>query len=562
MLFSDFPKLTRATDSISNYVSGLGTSDDSTTAGRPTLCGRLDPQELLALYVQDDLARRIVEQIVDDATRKGWKVRDRATQKPLDLPDTAPDIARAQRKAAIWGRLLGAGAVLLVPENGRLNLRSPRPPEEPIKSLVVFDRDELSTQTWNDDPTSEGYGKPLTFDLQPNRAGGVAGRYLGALRDVHRSWLLLYGGSPLPHELEATNDGFDDSILQSVWSVVRRFIQTEQGIANIVSRFETATISIAGLAAAQSAEDGTRLIQERMRLLQSTVSMVNAAIIDADSGEKYERKFAQVSGLDTLWDRLAHSVAKAAGIPMTNLFGMSPSGLSADDKSGRANWRSRVAGYQDAEFRPNLERFYRALNSGRAVDIEFFPLDEITPEEEVLNAESTARTTSILVGAGVWSAEEARDHLRERGLLKSDAPAPEQPVESPNNGPAAQVPKSSGAVRQMVETQDAVKRSYKVPEAARNNARKVLAWKAEHGDAVQGMTDVGWARARQLASSETVGYDTVAAMSAFNRHRKNAEVAAEYADEPWRDAGYVAWLGWGGTSGVDWAREITGAVGR
>lgn len=444
----------RAQDSIANYVSGLGTADDATTAGRPTLCGRLTHDELLALYVKDDLSRRIVEQIVDDGTRKGWKVVDRATKKPVELPDGAPDIARAQRKAAIWGRLFGAGAVLLVPANGALNLRRPRPAAEPIRSLVVFDREELSTNTYDDDPTSPFFGRPLTIDISPNRASGVSGRYLGALRGVHRSWLLMYGGAPLPHELEALNDGYDDSVLQSVWEVVRRFIQTEQGIANIINRFETATISIAGLAAAQSAEDGQRLIQERMRLLQSTISMVNAAIVDADAGEKYERKFAQVSGLDTLWDRLAHSVAKAAGIPMTNLFGMSPSGLSADDKSGRANWRSRVAGYQDAEFRPALEVFYSAFNGGRPVDIEFFPLDEITPEEEVLNNESTARAVSVLMGAGAWSAEEARDYLREKGMLKSDAPAPPPPASKAPIG--AQVPKSSGAVRQMVETQDAL----------------------------------------------------------------------------------------------------------
>jgi hypothetical protein len=49
-------------------------------------------------------------------------------------------------------------------------------------------------------------------------------------------------------------------------------------------------------------------------------------------------------------------------------------------------------------------------------------------------------------------------------------------------------------------------------------------------------------------------------MAAFARHRKNAEVAPEFADEPWRDAGHVAWLGWGGTTGVDWAAGIVGNV--
>jgi cation transport regulator ChaB len=98
--------------------------------------------------------------------------------------------------------------------------------------------------------------------------------------------------------------------------------------------------------------------------------------------------------------------------------------------------------------------------------------------------------------------------------------------------------------------------TYQPPAAARNNARRVLAWREEHGDDVKGMTAVGWTRARQLASGKPISRDIVARMSAFNRHRQNAEVAPEYKDEPWRDAGHVAWRGWGGTTGVDWARSI------
>jgi hypothetical protein len=49
-------------------------------------------------------------------------------------------------------------------------------------------------------------------------------------------------------------------------------------------------------------------------------------------------------------------------------------------------------------------------------------------------------------------------------------------------------------------------------------------------------------------------------MAAFARHRKNADVAPEFEGEPWRDAGHVAWLGWGGTTGIDWAARIVGNV--
>ena len=100
---------------------------------------------------------------------------------------------------------------------------------------------------------------------------------------------------------------------------------------------------------------------------------------------------------------------------------------------------------------------------------------------------------------------------------------------------------------------------FKVPAGAKGNAQKVLNWKKEKGSEVKGMTPVGWARARQLATKSEIGLSTVKRMAAFNRHRKNAAVAPEYKSEPWKDRGYVAWLGWGGTSGIDWAVKISAA---
>lgn len=92
------------------------------------------------------------------------------------------------------------------------------------------------------------------------------------------------------------------------------------------------------------------------------------------------------------------------------------------------------------------------------------------------------------------------------------------------------------------------------PAAAKANAKKAIKWKEEYGrDEVKAGTPVGWARAHQLAKGENLSADTVARMSAFNRHRKNSKIATEYKDTPWKDRGYVAWLIWGGDAGVDWA---------
>jgi len=100
-------------------------------------------------------------------------------------------------------------------------------------------------------------------------------------------------------------------------------------------------------------------------------------------------------------------------------------------------------------------------------------------------------------------------------------------------------------------------KTFKVPAGAKGNAQKVLNWKKEKGSEVKGMTPVGWARARQLATKSEIGISTVRRMAAFNRHRKNAAVDPKFKSEPWKDRGYVAWLGWGGTSGIDWAVKVS-----
>lgn len=94
------------------------------------------------------------------------------------------------------------------------------------------------------------------------------------------------------------------------------------------------------------------------------------------------------------------------------------------------------------------------------------------------------------------------------------------------------------------------------PQAASNNACKVLRWIDEHGrDEVQGMTQVGLARANQLCNRENISESTISRMAAFERHRRNAVINPEYRGTPWKDKGYVAWLGWGGDQGVKWAQK-------
>lgn len=105
--------------------------------------------------------------------------------------------------------------------------------------------------------------------------------------------------------------------------------------------------------------------------------------------------------------------------------------------------------------------------------------------------------------------------------------------------------------------------TYDAPQSARNNARKVLEWKEKYGKECKGMTAVGWARARDLAGNAMLSADTVKRMSQFNRHGSNYEKAKskpEYKTKPWSIPAVVAWLGWGGTSGIEWAMRTSESI--
>ena len=91
------------------------------------------------------------------------------------------------------------------------------------------------------------------------------------------------------------------------------------------------------------------------------------------------------------------------------------------------------------------------------------------------------------------------------------------------------------------------------PQSAVNNAKRVLAWREKYRDEVKGMTRTGWTRASQLARKANLSRSTIARMASFKRHQKNATIDPKFKSTPWKDRGYVAWLGWGGASGVNWA---------
>ena len=84
------------------------------------------------------------------------------------------------------------------------------------------------------------------------------------------------------------------------------------------------------------------------------------------------------------------------------------------------------------------------------------------------------------------------------------------------------------------------------PNAASNNAKRVLKWVEENGWGTC-LEATGKARANQLANKEPISRDTIARMASFKRHQ-------QYKDVPYNEGcGGLAWDAWGGDEGIEWA---------
>lgn len=99
--------------------------------------------------------------------------------------------------------------------------------------------------------------------------------------------------------------------------------------------------------------------------------------------------------------------------------------------------------------------------------------------------------------------------------------------------------------------------SFSPPAAVRSAARRGLELRKKHGkgglttqEAGKQGIGSGVARASDLAGGGAISFATIKRMSAFfSRHEKN-KAGGE------NDAGYIAWLLWGGDAGRAWANRI------
>jgi hypothetical protein len=97
------------------------------------------------------------------------------------------------------------------------------------------------------------------------------------------------------------------------------------------------------------------------------------------------------------------------------------------------------------------------------------------------------------------------------------------------------------------------------PKGAQEAAKRALEVRASKPPSQRGMTDVGIARARDLANGKRLSPDTVKRMLAyFTRHEVDKQ-GSTWSD---KGKGWQAWQGWGGDPGFSFARKVVNQMKR
>jgi phage-related protein (TIGR01555 family) len=329
-------------DGLRNFVTGLGTRKDH-TFGNQYFYVPMSMEQLDAAYAGDWLARKIIDIPPQDSTRE-WRTwqTDRAEQ--IYKIEKQFRVRSKVRKAQTLARLYG-GAVIMIGDgasDAAIPLDMERFARGGLKYLHVFSRYELVSEEEDLDPKSPTYGKPLFYRLRTRNQS----------ERIHRSRFVFFMGSDAPRSIETVNEGWGQSVLDSVLQAVTNMSSTAQNTASLVAEAKVDVIKIPNLMTYVSQPKTTALLIERFTLANTLKSNHNALLLGGD--EDFQRKQVTFAGLPDVMREQMQLASAAADIPMTRLMSQSPAGMNATGDSDIRNYYDKIRAFQTTDLEEDL----------------------------------------------------------------------------------------------------------------------------------------------------------------------------------------------------------------
>lgn len=385
-------------DSWSNELTGMGTysRDKRTrTAPRDPICP--DHDDLAKLYNGSWLAKKIIRKPVKTALRKSWQVLGLEEEqldalwseyKRLEFP-------RLLKEALYWDSLYGGSVIVVGASDGNEDLSKPLSEGSvaEIRFLQVVPRPWCHIE-------SVEFGKPTMFRVGPDQKTAFR---------LHPSRAIWFNGGDVTPDERIRNQGWGLSALTPIYEIIRDFESAYNGAFSISEDFAQAVYKMTGLAEALSQKQGSA-IKSRLEAMDMARSIIQALVLDADSGEEFERKTTNIAGLPELLTKFDSILASAVDIPATVLFGKSPDGMNSTGDADLENWYSRVEEDQEDRIQPAIERLTSLLlPMVQGWEISFPPLNQLSEAELAQVHLTQAQADQTYHTMGVLSAQEIRD---------------------------------------------------------------------------------------------------------------------------------------------------------
>ncbi len=420
-----------ATDGWENLTTGLGTARDKRTLSQIKPVNATATRSTLDdMYHGDDIARTIAGKAPEDMVRKWIDISVELGEEgeSENEAETADDTLQALndldakgafREALTWARVYGGGMIFVGVDDGAGdNIEALAEPvnESRVRSidfLQVFDRFDVEIETEYDDHADgmAKFGTPKTYRIQ--NLQGVRGSNLPSLV-VHESRFLRFDGPITSRQRRIRNNGWNDSVYTRIEQLLADYGTSWGSVAHLLQDFAAGVYKMDGLAAMMSGEDFATVYSrlQSMDLCRSTVRMTP---IDSEL-EDYQRMTTPVTGLADLLHSFMLRVSSAAEMPVTVLFGASPSGLNSTAEGDLSVWYDRVGSMQETDLRPQIMRLINLLflaaegpTKGRTPDgweLTFNPLWQLDEKELAEARKTQADTDAIYIDTNVLEPDE------------------------------------------------------------------------------------------------------------------------------------------------------------
>ena len=406
-------------DGYSNSAANIGLASPL-MAGGAFIRTNLSNEELTTAYMENWMAKRIIDTPSEDMTRNWYTLSTAMSQEKLEKLhrlEARHSVKQEITNALRWARLYGGAIAIMIVDDFYGKPAAPLIKgllsRDCFHGLLVCDRTMIEPsleRVSNLNDPDFGLPKYYTVYINDENGGNRPVR-------IHHSRVLRFIGREVPQAEMERNEYWGMSELNHIWDPLQRLSATAANITELVYRANLLCLKSNDITEMLSA--GTDEHTENVFRLMETENHFRTSyglqlLSENDSMENLKYDFA---GLPQIFEQQMLDMTGAAEIPATRLFGRSPQGMNATGESDLHHYYEMIASLQERMLRPALERLLPVMAMScwghipKDMQILFEPMETLSTGDQIKQANEHAETVIKLFESGLISREEGREEL-------------------------------------------------------------------------------------------------------------------------------------------------------